>query len=234
MPTVVILAPMSVELAPVVKRLSLTRTSGPRRPHRGRSGDVEVVAALAGVGPGPATEATRWALETYHPDHLLVSGIAGGIDGALRIGDLVVPDEVVDLGADRTSRSTPLGRHTPAGRIVTTATLLRHDQLAPPAEAGAVAVDMETAAVGLACDDAGVPWTAFRGISDLVAEGLVDDTTLSLVKTDGTTDVRGVARLLVTRPLALARMARLGPDTRKATVAAAEAAAEAVAAFARA
>jgi nucleoside phosphorylase len=234
MPTVVILAPMSVELAPVVKRLSLTRTTGARRPHRGRSGDVEVVAALAGVGPGPAAEANRWALETYRPDHVLLSGIAGGIDGALRIGDLVVPEEVVDLGAERTSRSTPLGRHTPAGQIVTTATILSHAELAPHAEAGAVAVDMETAAVGVVCDEAGVPWTAFRGISDLVAEGLVDDTTLSLVKTDGTTDVRGVARLLVTRPLALARMARLGPDTRKATVAAAEAAAEAVAAFARA
>lgn len=233
MPTVVILAPMAVELSPVVKRLGLTRTGGARRPHRGRAGSLDVVAALAGVGPGPAIAAAKWAIETYSPAHVLVSGIAGGIDSGLRIGDLVVPEEAVDIGSGEISRATRLGDDTPSGRIVTTATILSHDQLAPHAEAGAVAVDMETAAVGLTCDAAGIPWTAYRGISDLVAEGLVDDSTLALVKTDGTTDVRGIARLMVTRPLALARMARLGPDTRKATVAAADAAARGVAALAR-
>jgi hypothetical protein len=81
------------------------------------------------------------------------------------------------------------------------------------------------------CDAAGIPWTAFRGISDLVDDGLVDDTALSLVKTDGTMNVRGIAKLAVTRPRTLMRMAKLNEDTKQATGIAAAAVASALAAL---
>ncbi len=96
------------------------------------------------------------------------------------------------------------------------------------ADDGAVAVDMETAAVGAVCEDAGIPWSAYRGISDLVSEGLVDDSSLAMVKEDGTANVPEVVKLFATRPWMVARMARLGRDTRRATIAAAQAAAKAI------
>jgi hypothetical protein len=96
---------------------------------------------------------------------------------------------------------------------------------------GSVAVDMETAAVGAICEDAGVAWTAYRGISDLVSDGLVDDRSLSMVKPDGTTNVAQVVRVIVTRPWTMPRMARLGRDTQRATTAAAQATARAIAAL---
>jgi hypothetical protein len=101
------------------------------------------------------------------------------------------------------------------------------------ADEGAVAVDMETAAVGAACEDVGVAWTAYRGISDLVSDGLVDDRSLSMVKPDGTTNVAEVVRVIVTRPWTMARMARLGRDTQRATTAAARATEAAVTALGR-
>jgi nucleoside phosphorylase len=230
--TVVILAPMQVELSPVVKRLGLSRLAGqPRRAHGGRVGPIDVVACLAGVGPGPAADATRWAIEAHAPAHVFVSGLAGGMDPALRIGDLVTPETVTDVASGRSWNATGVGADSPAGRIVTTATLLSMEELRPHRDDGAVAVDMETSAVAEVWSAAGIPWTAYRGISDLVDEGLVDDTALSLVKTDGTTNTMGVVKLAVTRPRTLMRMAKLNGDTQKATGAAASAVAAALAAL---
>jgi adenosylhomocysteine nucleosidase len=225
---VMVLAPMKVELSPVVRTLGLTTSGQGRAAHSGRVDGVEVTAALAGVGPAQAEAATRWALETFHPDHVIVSGIAGGMAGHLRIGDLVTPAETVSAETGRVCHPVGVGHDQPAGRIVTTAALLAMAQLETYASDGAVAVDMETAAVGEVCEDAGVAWTAYRGISDLVSEGLVDDRSLSMVKPDGTTNVAEVVKLMVTKPWVMARMARLGRDTQRATTAAAQATATAI------
>jgi adenosylhomocysteine nucleosidase len=230
-PTVVVLAPMQVELAPVTSRLRLSRTGGARREHRGVVAGVEVVACLAGVGPAPAAESARAAIAAHRPDHVVVSGIAGGMHPSLAIGDLVTPAEVIDAATGRSWAPTPVGADAPADRLLTTATLLSMAELRPHADAGVIAVDMETAAVAEVCAEADVPWVAYRGISDLVDDGLVDDTALSLVKTDGTTNVAGVARLALTRPGRLIRMAKLNGDTRRATGAAAAATEAAVAAL---
>jgi nucleoside phosphorylase len=231
---IAVLAPMRVELSPVVKALGLKRTGGPRAEHSGTVAGVEVTAALAGVGPAEAESATRWALDTLTPDHVIVSGIAGGIHGDLRIGDLVTPAETISADTGRMSHPSGVGNDQPAGRIVTTAALLAMADLEGFAADGAIAVDMETAAIGAVCEDAGVAWTAYRGISDLVSEGLVDDRSLSMVKPDGTTNVAEVVKVIVTRPWTMPRMARLGRDTQRATIAAAQATATAVSALGQA
>ena len=230
---VMVLAPMKVELFPVVRALGLTRTGGPRASHSGQVTGVDVTAALAGVGPEQAEAATRWALQTFTPDHVIVSGIAGGMASHLAIGHLVTPTETVSADTGRLCHPVGIGDDDPSGRIVTTAALLAMSDLQAFADDGAVAVDMETAAVGAACEDAGVAWTAYRGISDLVSEGLVDDRSMSMVKPDGTTDVGAVVRTIATRPWTMPRLARLGRDTQRATTAAAGATARAVATFGR-
>jgi nucleoside phosphorylase len=229
---VMVLAPMKVELFPVVRALGLTKTGGPRATHTGQVAGIDVTAALAGVGPEQAEAATRWALETFTPDHVIVSGIAGGMAGDLAIGHLVTPAETVSADTGRICNPVGIGDDAPSGRIVTTAALLAMSDLQTFADEGAVAVDMETAAIGAVCEDAGVTWTAYRGISDLVSDGLVDDRSLAMVKPDGTTNVGAVVRTIATRPWTMPRMARLGRDTQRATTAAAQATAKAVAALA--
>ena len=81
---------------------------------------------------------------------------------------------------------------------------------------GAAAVDMETSAIAAACEGRGVPWGVVRAISDRPGDHLVDETVLGLVREDGSTDGRAVARLLARRPWEVRRLARVARDTRSA------------------
>jgi hypothetical protein len=82
---------------------------------------------------------------------------------------------------------------------------------------------METAAIADRCAAAGVPWSVYRGLSDLVAERSVDATTLSLVREDGSTDLAATIALVARRPGAAVRLAQLGRGTAAAMAAVAEA-----------
>ena len=75
-----ILAPMRMERRPLVRqaRARSLRTDV-RTLHTGRVGEVEVVIAQLGVGPAVARTTTDWALKRFTVDHVVVTGIAGGL-----------------------------------------------------------------------------------------------------------------------------------------------------------
>jgi adenosylhomocysteine nucleosidase len=52
-----------------------------------------VVLFLSGIGPVNAAMATQLALERFHIDAIVISGIGGGVNPELSIGDVVVPKE---------------------------------------------------------------------------------------------------------------------------------------------
>jgi adenosylhomocysteine nucleosidase len=218
-----LLAPMKVELKPLVKRLSLTSSAVAGRTVWTGSVDThDVVATLAGVGMTPATEATEFLIDRYTPSLVVLSGIAGGIDKGLSIGDLVVPEVVIDYASGTRYRATPIEGTVLAGELITTDGLIDQPLLLEENKKGVIAVDMETAAMAAACERRGVPWLAFRGISDLTHEGLVNDDTMNLVKTDGSTDVMGALKLVARRPKIIPSLMKLGKDTDLATKVAAK------------
>jgi nucleoside phosphorylase len=234
---VAVLAPMRTELAPVVRRLRLRRDPRDRRdrpdaahpatwsgPHHGH----DVVAAVAGVGPRHSARVAAALLASVRPDHLVVAGVAGGLAPALAVGDVVVPAVVRDLDTGETWSAHGLGRLTLDGELVTSGVLHGWDVLEAEAGAGTLAVDMETSAIAAACERAGVPWTAIRGLSDVVREGTVDTSTLELVREDGATDLAGVARHLARHPGRLRAMTAMGRDAGRATRAVADRLAEAL------
>jgi nucleoside phosphorylase len=209
---VVLLAPMSVELAPLARRLGLCR----RRlgaELRGAVGVHDVVAVRCGVGTARASEVTQAAIIAFSPDHVVVAGVAGGLQPTQRPGELIVAAEVVDLDRGRRCSARTLGGRRLQGRLVTSGLLHGWEQLAAHGAAGTLAVDMETAAVADRCASAGVPWTAYRGLSDLVAERTVDATTLALVREDGSTDLPATMALLARNPAVASRLARLARAT---------------------
>ncbi len=220
------LAPMQVELNPLVRNLSLRKTVvGGQVLYRGAVGGTEVVAMLAGVGPAAATQATNRLLGTGPLDQVVVVGVAGGIDPALRLGDLVVPEVVLDATSGAEYRPSPRAEVTPSGVLITTEGLtVDGDSAEELRTRGVVAVDMETAAVAAVCHRAGISWSVYRAISDIVGEGIVDDAVLHLVRTDGSLDVGAVARFLVTRPWRIPHLFRLAQGSKAATAAAAGAA----------
>ena len=121
--------------------------------------------------------------------------------------------------------TTPEG-HRAAGVLYTSDTIIGDPgQLDRLRGDGVVALDMETAAVGACCEAGGRPWSVFRAISDRVADGIVDQSTLAMTRPDGRADLGAVARVVLRHPGALGRLAKLGRDTATATAAITDAAA---------
>jgi nucleoside phosphorylase len=213
---VLVLCPMPIELKPVVRRLKLAPSHDGAR--IGRVGKTEVVAALGGIGPAAAGDTARRLVASHEPDHVAVCGVAGGVAASVKVGDLVVPAMVVDLADGTASEAHRFGDAEPTGRILTSeALIVDRAVMDGHAADGVDAVDMETSAVAAACDEVGIPWTAFRGISDHYADELMDGSTLGLMHADGTPDLGAVARYVARRPANVTRLAKLARGTSAAT-----------------
>jgi hypothetical protein len=91
------LAPMPSELRPLVRRLHLGRgAKGDGAWHTGRLGAATVVATTTGIGTASAARATERLLAERRVDHVVVIGVAGGLAEGIGVGDVVIPDTVVD------------------------------------------------------------------------------------------------------------------------------------------
>jgi adenosylhomocysteine nucleosidase len=226
-----VLCPMPSELRPVVRRLALRRRpkQNGRSRHSGTVGAVEITATTTGIGMAAATAAAQRLLGAAAIDHLLVVGIAGGVDPGVEIGDVVVPEVVVDDATGIEYRPDGFGGADRRGQLVSSDDLL----VDPAAQArlidrGVLAVDMETAAVAAVCEEQHCRWSVFRGISDRARDGMIDDELLGLAGPDGSGDLGAVLRYLGRRPWRIGRLARLGRDSSLAARRAADAAAAAV------
>src|SRR4051812_16591136 len=218
-----VLVPMEPELRPLAKRVALQRSEVDGRVvHSGRIGDVEIKATITSMGTTPAKAAAEFVLDTLDVDHVVLIGIAGGLGPDVHIGDLLVPEVVIDYDSRRATHPTPLGRHMAAGTLMTSGELiLDPDILQRLADDGAAAIDMETSAVGAVCEDRGVPWSVFRGISDHIRDSLIDSSVSNLAKADGSANVSAVLKFVVTKPWRIPRLAKLGRDMSTAAKAAA-------------
>ena len=164
-------------------------------------------------------------LERGPVDHVMVVGIAAGLDPALAIGELIVPSQV-RLGPHGPRYTThPLPVRTPAGGLMTLDGLVS-DEAAwrPILESGYGAVDMEAAGVAEVCERAGVAWSVYRGISDRPDEHIVDQSILELSKPDGSADLVAVGRYLARDPRRARTLAHLNRCMGRAATVAADAA----------
>ena len=228
------LAPMRSELRPLVRALSLRRTGVGNFPvYRGVVGDTDVVASLTTIGTVAAAEATERLLHGFpSTDQVVVVGVAGGVGANIGVGDLIVPEIVIDGATGREYRPAPLGAGTgavrPSGKLRTSDEFIIDKTMLAGLEAdGVVAVDMETAAVAAVCEGHARPWSVFRAISDR-ADAYEDAWVLELAHADGSPNLPALARLLLRRPWYAVRLARLGRDAASAARTAASAAADAL------
>ncbi len=199
------------------------------KPFTQRQGSLDVVTGVTGIGTKRARRTAERLLDANAVDRLIMIGVAGGLAGTA-IGDVIVPETVIDHASGREVHPEPIGGHRAQGKILTTDELLIDPAVVAGLEArGIVALDMETAAVGAVCEDRGVPWSAFRAISDRSVDRLVDDAVFKMAKPDGTPDLLAVARYVIPRPWKLPGLMRLGRDLNIATRAAAGAALAAIA-----
>lgn len=220
---------MELELRPLLRRLGLPKRASEGGLHTGRVGAADVVAALTGVGPRAAALAAERVLDALPVDHVVVVGVAGGVGPSLALGELIVPERVLDLATGAEYRPARLGDAVPRGTLATSGALVvGAAEIDGLARRGVVAIDMETAAVASVCERRGRPWSVFRAISDRAGDPAVDARVLALVGSDGRANLPALARFLLPRPWRALLLARLARDLQRATRAAADAAVRAL------
>jgi adenosylhomocysteine nucleosidase len=186
-----------------------------------------VRAQAGGIGVAGARRAAA-SLIAERVGALVSWGFAAGLDPALAPGTLVIgqqiepplppvpgaPDAVVwavNLAA-RLHNRVPLVAGTIAcpGHIVRTA-----DEKRALGASGAVAADMETAAIAAAAAAAGIPWLALRVLVDTV-NVIVPESVAVAIDADGRFEMTNFLRALMRRPMDLVRLPALASAYRRA------------------
>jgi adenosylhomocysteine nucleosidase len=218
---------MPLEVAAMARAAGLRRD--PRKDielRRGTAAGVEAVAIGTGMGTDLARRSTERLLDAVAVRHVLVVGIAGGVDTTTPIGTVVRPEIVIDAATGTEHRPTQPDGVEPRGALWTTDSITSAAELPGLQARGVIALDMETASIAAVCRDRGVPWSVFRAISDDPSDE-VDAELFAMSNPDGSPNPGRVLRYVVRHPGRVPRLARMG---RHSKLAADRAAAAAVAA----
>lgn len=156
---------------------------------------------------------------------LLSFGIAGGLDPALKSGDLVVGTAVQWEGESFAADPAWASRLLSAISGSRARTVAAVSRIAATPEAkrvlydgGASVVDMESGAMARACAKAGKPFAVLRAVADPAQRGLPKSVFVGLAL-DGSPRPWAVMGALLRRPWELPGLIRVGLDSRAALVA---------------
>lgn len=186
---------MNIEYRHVAAMLSETETvqSGPQEFLIGKMGESKVVLLQCGIGKTNAASGVTNLIMTFHPDYIVSTGAAGGIDAKLNVMDIVIGKDVcyhdvicgdnydpgqvqglprffsgnahlIDIA---TSLQTDI-RIVPGLICTGDQFITNRDELNVIKEKypEGLAVDMESAAIAQVCHLWNVPMLSFRIISD--------------------------------------------------------------------
>ena len=188
------------------------------------SGGRTVLVLESGVGTAASEKALSWLLSgqrvygmPFRPTVVVSAGFSGAIVPGLNVGDLILASDVCDAdGASWPATWPDAASSRRHYRLLTVAALVgRPDETRRLGErTGAVAVDMETAAVARLCTAAGVPFGCLRAISDDVDTPLSES--LLAIMAGGRVRPAALAAAVLRRPALVAELVRIGAHTRLA------------------
>ncbi len=156
-----IVAALEREVRPLVKHWQVRK-----REHAGREfrfyESREAVLVCGGIGPEAARRAAEAVIVLYSPDLLYSVGYAGALDPALKVGDVLIPAQIIN-GSDSSRVDVSKGE----GILLSLNAVASVAQKSRLRESyGAQAIDMEASAVARAADARGVGFRAIKVISD--------------------------------------------------------------------
>ena len=183
--------------------------------------DVPIVLVRSGMGCVRARRALAEVAETFNLKQVISIGYAGALDPSLKVGDLVVADQVVYY---ETLKSYSLDeKHFSTMPKAHRGTLLTVDQVVatPPEKKAlrekysAVALDMETFALAEEAKSRNIPIRSYRAITDTADQELIDCG--HLVAEDGEVSKLKAGWHVLTHPGDLKSMIDLGKHAKTAT-----------------
>jgi adenosylhomocysteine nucleosidase len=154
-------AALEREVRPLLKHWQLRN-----REHAGREfrfyESGQAVLVCGGIGPEAARRAAEAVIVLYGPDLLYSVGYAGALDPALKVGDVLTPEQVIN-GNDGSRVALSKGQ----GILLSQSAVASVAQKSKLRETyGAQAIDMEASAVARAAEARGVGFRAIKVISD--------------------------------------------------------------------
>lgn len=168
---------------------------------RGKIENQEVVLVQSGIGKVNSAIATAFIIDRYHPDFVINTGSAGGLNAALHVGDVVVADKVAYHDVDATAfgyavgqvpqmphyyaadekiveqitrAAEKVGLHAVQGTIVSSDSFIASESGTSRIKEyfpEAYATEMEGASIAQACYVLGTPFAIIRAISDGASDG---------------------------------------------------------------
>jgi adenosylhomocysteine nucleosidase len=205
------------------------------RGFRARIGATEIVAVATGIGFTRTQTATRRAFELFPGAELVLgTGVVGALSAGLSAGDLIMADRILttragDNGAASSIAAiddatlSELGRYLRAAGInySTGALLTSHRVLGNSTEkhaahraTGAIAVDMESAALAVEAHERGLRFAVVRAVMDSVEDAVVG---AEMADENGIVRPAAAANFLIRNPAAVMRIPRMMQSLSRAT-----------------
>ncbi|HWR21029.1 MAG TPA: hypothetical protein VN444_04115 [Verrucomicrobiae bacterium] len=228
------------EMKPIATALQPTDPSASRSDLivRIEVGGRDLLLVKTGVGPDRAEAAARHLFEAEPVVAALSLGVAGGLSPQVQTGDLIVGDRVIlrrgsgralfgeedarpeNFPCDSSLQEAALtvirrlGSQYYLGSILTVdrIVLTPKEKRLLAAESGAMALDMESAAIASAASAYSIPFLTIRGVLDPVHEDLAIDFDRFL-DAEGEPSLPRLMRYLITHPFTLPRLVGLGRRT---------------------
>jgi len=207
--SVALVAALEHEIKPLVKNWRRVEQE-----YEGRRFKVfeqeNAVLICSGIGAEAGRRAAEAAIVLYRPASIRSVGFAGAINPGLKVGDVITPRKVID-GRDGSSTDTGEGH----GVVVSSAQVAGPEQKARLGEAyGAMAVDMEGAAVAQGAQARSVSFACVKVISD--ERDFAMPPVQKFVDHQGQLHVMGLIFYLAVRPWWWPSALRLGLNSRRA------------------
>lgn len=194
---IAIMGAMPEEVAPILERLQSYKTTkyADNEYYEATYNGVEIVVAYSKIGKVFSTLTASTMIQHFGCDKLLFSGVAGGINPSLKIGDLIVANKLSQHDLDITAFGHPMG-FVPGGSVFVEADnslielskkvaseldktviegiIATGDQFVHSESVkdnivknfNADALEMEGGSVAVVCDALDVPFFILRAISD--------------------------------------------------------------------
>ena len=174
-----------------------------------RRADLPGHIVVCGPGESAIENTVRELFEQSGPCHLVLAGLAGGLEATIRPGDAHWISHVLDLEGNLIARSPQ--RAEGAGKSICTVQTAVETASAKRSlhqATGADLVDMESQRFVEVCVELGIAWEILRGVSDEANHDLPPGS-LDLVDSRGKPRMRKVIRYLACNPLRILSLMKL-------------------------